>query len=213
MMKIRQPRPLFIVFEGIDGSGKTTQARMLDAALEACHIDHVFTFEPSDGPTGRLIRSAGGRPDPEDEARLFTEDRRDHVERVILPALKAGRTVICDRYVHSSVAYQGARGIDTKRILAQNRLFAPEPDIVFFLAVPVSLALARIRSSRAHGFSVFEAREDLEAVDAIYKAIVDPRMNYLDGTLSPNSVHAGVLDTVKRLWSSKGGCDKIENTS
>jgi dTMP kinase len=209
----KQLRPLLIVFEGIDGSGKTTQAKMLSAALELLEIDHILTFEPSGGIIGRLIRSAGSRPDPEEEARLFTEDRRDHVERVILPALKADRTVICDRYVYSSVAYQGARGIDRERILAENRLFAPEPDIIFFLAVPVSVALARIRSARALGFSVFEAREDLEAVDAIYKGIVDPLISRLDGTLSPDSIHAAVLDAIERLWSSTGEHGKRENTS
>ncbi len=91
-------RPLFIVFEGIDGSGKSTQAKMLVTDLEAADIENVLTSEPSSDLIRRLT-SVQGRPDPKEEALLFTKDRHDHVKRVILPALEAGRTVICDRYI------------------------------------------------------------------------------------------------------------------
>ncbi len=97
------------------------------------------------------------------------------------------------------MAYQGARGISTEKILAENLRFAPQPDITFLLEVPVSMALARIRSERASGFTVFETQEYLEAVDAIYRSIVDPLINRLDGTLSPEVVHLQVLEAVKRL--------------
>jgi dTMP kinase len=194
-------RPLFIVFEGIDGSGKTTQARMLSASLEFHRIDHVLTSEPSRNLMRRLT-SFQGRPDPQEETLLFTEDRRDHVKQVILPALEAGRTVICDRYIYSSVAYQGARGISTETILAENQCFAPQPDVTFLLEVPVSVALARIRSERADGFTVFETRKGLEAVDTIYRSIVDPQVNRLDGTLPHELLHAQVLEAIDRLWAS-----------
>ena len=123
MIKKPKTKPLFIVFEGIDGAGKSTQAGMLADRLRADEIPFILTAEPSDGPTGRLIKSLKVRPNPEEEARLFTEDRRHHVQNVIIPALKEGKTVICDRYVYSSVAYQGARGIDPAEILAENRQF------------------------------------------------------------------------------------------
>ncbi len=193
-------RPLLIVFEGIDGSGKSTQAKMLATDLEAAAIDNVLTSEPSSNLMQRLT-SGPDRPDPTEEALLFMKDRRDHVKRVILPALEAGRTVICDRYIYSSMAYQGARGISTEKILAENLRFAPQPDVTFLLEVPVSVALARIASERADGFTVFETREYLEAVDAIYRSIVDPLTNRLDGTLPPEVVHLQVLEAVERLWS------------
>ena len=147
-----ETKPCFIVFEGIDGSGKSTQAKLLARRLEDLGIPVLLTAEPSDGPVGRIIRSLTTRPEAEEEARLFTEDRRDHVERVILPALVEGRTVICDRYVHSSVAYQGARGVDQAAILSAQRLFAPQPDVIFLLEIPAKIALARIGSDETRPF-------------------------------------------------------------
>ncbi len=85
---------------------------MLANHLASRGVRVLFTAEPSDGPVGVFIKSLKIRAQPEEEARLFTEDRRDHLRRTIVPALEKGITVICDRYVYSSAAYQGARGID-----------------------------------------------------------------------------------------------------
>jgi len=191
----------FIVFEGIDGSGKSTQARLLARRLEVEGIAVVLTAEPSDGPTGRLIRSLKTRPDPKEEERLFTEDRRDHVNRVILPALRQGRTVICDRYIHSSAAYQGARGLDSREIIARNLRFAPLPDVVFLLEIPVEMAVTRIRSARADGFTAFEAVEDLRAVDAVYRTMDDPVIIRLDGHRDPEEIHRQVMSILTEAES------------
>ena len=177
-----ETKPCFIVFEGIDGAGKSTQAKLLARRLADLGIPVLLTAEPSDGPVGQIIRSLTTRLEAEEEARLFTEDRRDHVERVILPALLEGRTVICDRYVHSSVAYQGARGVDQAAILSAQSPFAPQPDVIFLLEIPADIALARIDSARRGRFSTFEVREDLEAVDAVYRSITDPVIRRIDGT-------------------------------
>src|SRR4030042_6942583 len=123
-VKKTNTKPLFIVFEGIDGAGKSVQAKMLADHLQAVGIPLVLTAEPSEGPIGRYIRSLKVRPEPVEEERLFTEDRRHHVQNVIIPALRRGATVICDRYIYSSAAYQGARGMDPEKILAENRQFA-----------------------------------------------------------------------------------------
>jgi dTMP kinase len=120
------------------------------------------------------------RPSPEEETRLFTEDRRDHVSQVIEPALANGVTVICDRYVLSSAAYQGARGLDPRAIMAENHSFARRPDVTFLLLIPVAEALDRIAASREDGFSLFEVRRDLEAVDAVYRSFIDQTVTTID---------------------------------
>ncbi|MGB6064315.1 MAG: dTMP kinase [Desulfomonilaceae bacterium] len=192
-------RPCFIVFEGIDGSGKTTQARLLAQRLNTLGLSVLLTAEPSEGPAGRIIRSLTTRPGPEEEARLFTEDRRDHVQRVIIPALSQGRTVICDRYVYSSAAYQGARGLDPTAIISAQSSFAPSPDVTFLLEVPIDIALARIASARCGSFSAFEVRENLEAVDAVYRSLIDSSIKRIDGTASPEVIHANIIESILEL--------------
>jgi dTMP kinase len=186
--------PLLIVFEGIDGSGKTTQAKMLAGRLAKIEVPVLLAAEPSDSPAGVAIKSMKTRPSAEEEARLFTEDRRYHVELVIKPALKEGRTIICDRYVYSSAAYQGARGIDPEAIIAANREFAPPADITFLLEITVEAALARIASKRHEGFSLFELQEDLMGVDAIYRGLNDPSLYRIDAAFPENQIHEMILE-------------------
>jgi len=187
--------PQFVVFEGIDGCGKTVQAEMLAGWLSKEGFRVLLTAEPSDGPIGMKIKSMDVRPAPEEEARLFTEDRRDHVGRVIAPALKEGRIVICDRYVYSSVAYQGARGIEPSSIIARNSSFAVPPDLIFLIEIPVDIALRRLRVGRS-AFSSYEERAALEAVDRIYRNLQDPAIRRVDGTGSAQSIH----ETIVRLF-------------
>lgn len=190
---------LFIVFEGIDGSGKSTQAHMLFSWMKENGVPVILTAEPSDGPIGRQIRALKTRPSPEKEAELFTRDRFDHLERTILPALKRGTTVICDRYVHSSVAYQGARGIDVQEIMDQNNKFAIKPDSVFLLEVPVDLAMSRIATGRASVFSAFEVSVQLQKVASIYQDLEDPDITRIDGTGPPKQIHKKIVQYVRKL--------------
>lgn len=124
------------------------------------------------------------------------DDRRDHLDRVILPALDAGHTVICDRYIHSSAAYQGARGIDPQDILRRNLDFAPLPDIILLIEVPVELAMTRIASGRVEGFSFFEEIENLKAVLAVYQGMTDSLIRRIDGSESREEVHERVLKVI-----------------
>jgi len=191
--------PRFIVFEGIDGSGKSTQARLLADRMRRDGFSVVLTSEPSEGPVGALIKSLSVRPKPEEESHLFTQDRRDHLRRVVLPALKEGRVVICDRYVYSSAAYQGARGLDPADIIRENCAFAPRPHVTFLLEIPVEAGLARIRSGRADVFSMFEVREELEKVTKIYSSLSDPSIVRIDGLGLQDRIHEQIVGTLNQL--------------
>lgn len=167
---------MLIAFEGIDGSGKTTQALLLTGVLTRAGYRVLLTAEPSKGPYGERIRALSGRPDPEEEERLFRKDRADHVDRVIRPGLLAGNIVITDRYYYSSAAYQGARGLDPGEIIRVNRKFAPAPDITFILDISVDAALRRILTCRKEVPSIFERREDLLRTIAVYQGLSSPEI-------------------------------------
>lgn len=141
---------LFVVFEGGDGAGKSTQAGLLSQWLAEQGIDHVLTREPGGTALGERLREVllhssdglGARA----EALLFAADRAEHVERVIIPALDSGRWVVCDRYVDSSIAYQGGgRDLDVRQIGALSRWATAGlvPDLTVLLDVPVAVGAAR----------------------------------------------------------------------
>jgi dTMP kinase len=132
---------MLIAFEGGEGTGKSTQASLLAARLDA-----VLTFEPGDGSP--LIRSllldSSTSISPEAEALLMAADRAEHVSRVVAPALSAGRHVVTDRYLYSSLAYQGfGRGLSLDWVRSLSS-FAPEADIVVLLTVPPSVRSSRL---------------------------------------------------------------------
>ena len=144
---------MFVTFEGIDGAGKTTQAGLLKEALEAEGRDVLLTREPGGTPLGEQLRELllyGGEISAWAEAGLFMAARAELVHTVVAPALEQGRDVVCDRYVDSSLAYQGiARGLGVDRILELN-LPATRgllPDRTFFLAIDVEVAQSRRETS------------------------------------------------------------------
>jgi dTMP kinase len=144
----RSSRCLLITFEGGDGSGKSSQARLLAQRLEAAGFPVTFTREPAGTEVGRLAWEgiARGGLDPYTELFLFLAARSDHTARVIVPALEAGRIVVCDRFADSTVAYQGyGRGLDPRLLQRLNRLATKglRPDLIFLLDLPVEEGLAR----------------------------------------------------------------------
>lgn len=168
----------FIVLEGIDGAGTTTQTRRLQAWLEQ-HGQRVHTTrEPSDGPIGTLLRqvltgrirqsasAGGGSVSQEAIALLFAADRLDHISSEVQPALLQGFWVLSDRYVTSSIAYQGTMvGISwTEEI---NR-FAPEADLTFLLDLPAAVAMERLHRGRV-GEELYEKQEVLQRVAEAYR--------------------------------------------
>jgi dTMP kinase len=186
-------RGFLLALEGVDGSGKTTQAHLLAVSLLQQGREVVLTQEPGAGPMGQRLRRYLQGPErrltPQDELELFLADRREHVDQVIKPALAAGQIVITDRYYYSSVAYQGALGLDPAWILAENEAFAPRPDLVFLLVLPVAQALARLQ--RPHQLS--EKAPYLERVAAIYDTLQGPHIQRVDATASPPVLHADLL--------------------
>lgn len=160
----------FIVFEGIDGAGSTTQSDLLFKYLKSKGKKVVYTCEPTDGPIGKLIRQALKHQlkfSWETLQLMYSADRADHLDKLILPSLKVGVSVISDRYFFSTFAY-GELNLDGKwlRQLSQN---FPLPDITFLVDVPVGVAMKRIKTSRENK-ELYEKQKLLEKV----------RKNYLD---------------------------------
>ena len=146
-------RGILITFEGIEGCGKTTQMTRLEALLTERGLTTLTTLEPGEGPIGRRIREdlLTHHPEPLDplaELMLYLADRAQHVARILTPALRAGKIVLCDRYTDSTVAYQGyGRRIDLKKIQDLNAFVTRglTPDITFLLDCPPEVGLKRIR--------------------------------------------------------------------
>jgi dTMP kinase len=145
---------MFIVMEGIDGAGKSTQAKLLAEWFEEQGYETVLTKEPTDTAFGKLIRRLvltggregiidGARISHEAEALLFAADRAEHVHKLIKPSVEAGKVVISDRYFYSSLAYQWARGLDLGWLVDLNR-FAIRPDLTVLLDLPVKESMKRI---------------------------------------------------------------------
>ena len=140
---------MLIAVEGIDGSGKTTVVRFLIEELRKRGYDVVAFKEPTDSEYGRRIRQIlkERKVSPEEELKLFIKDREFNVRNNILPALKSGKIVIMDRYYYSTIAYQGALGLDVEMIRKLNEQF-PKPDLVIILDVSPETALKRIKAKR-----------------------------------------------------------------
>jgi dTMP kinase len=188
---------VLLALEGVDGSGKTTQAHLLTEALRQREVEVVLTREPTAFPAGEKLRRYLAGPSrhlsPAEELGLFLEDRREHVALVIKPALASGRVVITDRYYYSSVAYQGALGLDPASILAANEAFAPRPDVVFLLTLPPKSAVARLSRHPGRTRQVSEGQDYLEHVAAIYASLTGPQIHRVDAARPPEVLHADLL--------------------
>ena len=187
-----------IVIEGIDGTGKSTQATMLAEALRKSGREVVQSFEPTNGPWGKKLRDSAttGRLSIEDELEYFINDRREHVEQLIIPTIKSGGIVILDRYYFSTMAYQGARGIDPEVIRVKNETFAPQPDTLIILDLDVDIALQRIgvRDGQANEF---EKRESLDFCRKLFLSLRDETYAYvIDANTEITEVNASVMAAV-----------------
>jgi len=203
----------FITLEGIDGSGKSTQLRMLSGALRERGVDPLITFEPGGTPLGRRLRDAFLETEetvaPMAELLLFAADRAQHVEFMIKPALAEGRTVISDRYADATFAYQGAgRGFDEKTVNKVIKLATGglKPDLTLFFDIPISLALTRMNARGESGEKSnrmdFETVEFYERVRDAYLGIAEReprRFRIVDASGPMEEIQRSVLAAVTDL--------------
>lgn len=196
---------LFIVFEGIDGTGKGTQIARLCHRLEFQGYDVTATREPTDSPYGRRLREIGrtGREGvtAEEEAELYVLDREIDVRDTIRPALDRGGIVISDRYYFSNIAYQGALGLSPDWIRTQNQGF-PEPDLVFLLDLDPKIALERIERGREEGTNEgYEQFDYLTRVRENYLAMHDRPIVRIDAAQSESEVFQDIWERVEESLS------------
>ena len=198
-------QPRFVVLEGLDGAGTTTQAGLLAAVLRERGIDVCLTAEPSDGPLGRVARAHVRREislSPEATALAFVGDRADHLARVIRPALAGGRWVVCDRYVLSTLAYQGAEGVDRLWVLRASGTL-DRPDLTVFLDVPAGERRRRISSRTAT--ERYEAETLQDALGRSYEAAIEllrsegHHIVAVSGTSDPKAVCAAIVAELDAL--------------
>jgi dTMP kinase len=157
-------QPQFVVLEGLDGAGTTTHARLLAEALQARDLRVCLTAEPSQGPVGQVLRAHLHQEltlSPHAAALAFAADRADHLATEILPALGAGAWVVCDRYLLSTLAYQGAGGVDQEWILDVSR-DVRAPDLCIYLEVP-----ERVRRGRLGRRTSLDRYEDVDLQDVL----------------------------------------------
>jgi dTMP kinase len=186
---------VLLAVEGIDGAGKTTQVRLLAAALRRHGASVITSKEPTDGPWGRKIResAASGRLSLREELEAFVNDRIEHVRALIRPALNAGEIVILDRYFYSTIAYQGSRGANIVDLKASMEQIAPIPDVTFLLDVAPEEGIRRISESRNERPNEFEKLETLTRVREKFHAISEPRIVRIDGGLPVDDVHEAII--------------------
>jgi dTMP kinase len=199
-------RPLFIVFEGIDGAGKTTQAARLAARLEREGIPVRRFAEPTQGKYGQEIRRRAreGPPlAPREELDLFLKDRAEHVAQNVTPALERREAIVQDRSFLSTVAYQGAReglGLEVEGLIALHDAM-PKPDVVVLLDLPVAAGLARVQSRGKS--DAFEDAAFLERVLENFRRLVGrvagTHVRRVDAAREPDVVERAVWSEVEPL--------------
>jgi dTMP kinase len=204
----------FIAIEGLDGAGTTTQATRLAEALEERGEDALYTYEPSDGPIGTMIRQVlagrvviarpGGISQPmtrETLALLFAADRLDHIASRVDPALEDGVHVVTDRYYHSSLAYQGDlddAGVDDFTWVRSLNSRARAPDITFYLDATPELCAERLGARRQH--DIYENLDKLRRLRERYQQVIEmlteegQQIVRLDAAESIESIHDQILE-------------------
>jgi dTMP kinase len=189
-------RGFFICVEGLDGCGKTTQAKILVRKLRRMGYNTVYTAEPSHGKIGRFIKRyclhRGKRVSSIVEALLFAADRYEHVENEIIPALKDGKVVVSDRYMYSSLAYQGAAGLSLDWIRRVNE-HAVTPNLAIFIDVEPDTVIQRLKPKK----SVMENLETQLKVREVYmKFVENGELVKVDGNKSKGEVAEEILSIV-----------------
>jgi len=188
----------FIVLEGLDGSGISTQAVALESHLRKLGLRTMHTKEPTERLMGGLLKEAlKGEWTASSEALqlLFCADRANHVKNEIEPALSKGRMVVCDRYLFSTLAYGFSAGVDFQWLCAVNRVFRL-PDLTIFIDIPADISLSRIKSGRERR-ELFEKRESLNKVRKAYLNLAKRyRFKVVNGDQSMTEVSKDIEEVV-----------------
>jgi dTMP kinase len=197
---------VFLVFEGIDGAGKSTQIRKLGERLREAGEEPVLSREPTDGVWGRRIRESAttGRMTASEELRSFIQDRTEHLEGLVMPALQAGRVVVLDRYFYSTIAYQGTRpGGDPVAVRQQMESLFPAPDLVLWFDLEPERALVRITASRGEVPNEFERVEGLERAREVFKSLGGGHIRRIDASVSEDAIFDSVWKEVLGVIRTK----------
>jgi dTMP kinase len=186
----------FICIEGLDACGKTTQTKLLVRRLRNKGYEAVYTAEPSHGKIGNFIRKYCLRSEKRVssivETLLFAADRFEHVEKEVIPSLNKGRIVVSDRYLYSSLAYQGATGLDLKWIEMVNE-HAIRPHLAIFIDVEPRVVMQRLKPNK----SIMENLETQQKVREVYlKFVENKELVRIDGNGSKKEVADAILKAV-----------------
>lgn len=195
----------FIVIEGIDGAGKTTVAKKIVEELKTMGFKAEYTYEPTSSPFSQALKQyieIYNVIEPEIETLAMALDRLYHVKKIIIPLLKKCFIVVSDRYLYSSIAYQGAQGVDLEWINSVNK-YAVKPDIAIYLRVPLNIALERIKLKNSK-WSYFENIDRLKKAQEIYeKLVLSGELISIDATRRINEVVKDVLNLILNYLKSK----------
>lgn len=196
---------IFVVIEGIDGSGKSTQINKVKLLLEKEGYKIHITDEPTSQPIGDLCRENLVNPNssPYVDALLFAADRIDHYQNEILPKLEKGFIVLSNRYKLSSLVYQGSNGVPIEWIKSINK-YAPDPEIYIYLDIEVDIGLNRINNENRVVIEKFEKKEDLYKISTLYKQFVkEGMMISIDGDQKEETITKEIRNIIiSKLKSS-----------
>lgn len=196
---------MLITFEGIDGSGKSTLIKQVGEYLKSKNLNTLITYEPYDEDIRSLIKS--GKYLPKAELALFTADRVQHIENIILPALKDNMIVLCDRFIDSTIAYQfGGNGISPDVIKAMYKLlnYPIYPERTYYLDIPVSEAMFRISKRYSKEYDKYDCQsyEFYQNIQIGYKQAIreDPsRFCIVDANRSINKILSDIILDLDRV--------------
>ena len=199
---------IFIVFDGLDGSGKSTIAKMLQDYLSTKkHCDVLVTREPTDGRYGKEIRNIlANEKNPKDNAEkmleLFIKDREDHLKNEIIPFLskKDGKkkVVICDRYYYSTIAFQSTQGMDINYLIEKNKGFL-KPDIAFIMDIMPEDALERIKNRKKEKFEQYTFMKELREKFLQMSKLIDDNIKNIDASASSKEVLEQIKEEVEKI--------------
>lgn len=195
---------LFIVFEGIDGSGKSTQCDMLYKYIADKGVEVKKLAEPTTGRWGTELRAmlkSSAPPPVKTQIDMFIKDRIDDCEKNIIPCLNSGTTVVMDRYFYSNAAYQGFSGITPSEIINRNiREGFPLPHRIYFIDIPAETAMERILKRNSSGSTeLFEKKEFLEMVRNNFLSIADDRFLIVNGEGDAESIFKIIREDYESL--------------